>query len=70
MPAGYSADADRLELLKHKSLHASRSWEPADWLHDHRALDRIRDSWRDLRTLNAWLADNVGATAKEPRTRR
>jgi uncharacterized protein (TIGR02453 family) len=70
VPAGYSADADRLELLKHKSLHASRSWEPADWLHDHRALDRIRDTWRDLRTLNAWLADNVGATAKESRTRR
>ena len=69
VPAGHDADAPRLHLLKHKSLHASRHWDPADWLHDRRALDRIRDSWRDVRTLNAWLADNVGATAKEPRRR-
>ena len=34
VPAGYAADAERLELLRHKSLHASRSWEPAEWLHD------------------------------------
>jgi len=70
VPAGYAADDPRLELLKHKSLHGSRRWEPADWLHDRRALERVRDSWRELRTLNSWLADNVGATTKEPRPRR
>jgi uncharacterized protein (TIGR02453 family) len=70
VPAGYPADAERLELLKHKSLHATRSWEPADWLHQRRALDEVRAAWRDLRTLNTWLADNVGATTKEPRPRR
>jgi uncharacterized protein (TIGR02453 family) len=70
VPAGYPADADRVELLKHKSLHASRDWEPADWLHGRRALDEVRDAWRELRTLNTWLADNVGATTKEPRPRR
>ena len=41
--AGYPADAERLELLKHKSLHATRSWEPTDWLHERRALDEVRD---------------------------
>jgi len=70
VPAGHAPDAPRLELLKHKSLHASRSWEPADWLHQRGALDEVRTAWQDLRTLNAWLADNVGATAKEPRARR
>jgi uncharacterized protein (TIGR02453 family) len=65
VPAGYSADAPRLDLLKHKSLHGTRRWEPAEWLHDRRALERVRDSWRELRTLNAWLSDNVGASAKE-----
>ena len=70
VPAGHSPDAERLELLKHKSLHASRGWEPADWLHTRRALDEVRSSWADLRTLNTWLADNVGATSKEPRARR
>jgi uncharacterized protein (TIGR02453 family) len=67
VPAGYDAGAPRLELLKHKSLHGTRRWEPADWLHDRRALDRVRNSWRELRTLNTWLADNVGTTSKEPR---
>ena len=70
VPAGYSADADRLELLKHKSLAAGRSWEPTDWLHERRALDEVRTAWRDLTALNTWLADNVGATTKEPRARR
>jgi uncharacterized protein (TIGR02453 family) len=69
VPAGYSADDPRLELLKHKALHATQRWDPADWLHDRRALDRVRDGWRELRALNAWLADNVGATTKEPRRR-
>jgi uncharacterized protein (TIGR02453 family) len=67
VPAGYSADDERIELLKHKALHATRSWTPEDWLHTPEVLDRVRTSWRDLATLNAWLADNVGATTKEPR---
>jgi uncharacterized protein (TIGR02453 family) len=69
VPTGYAADAPRLDLLKHKSLHASRGWEPADWLHTRRALDEVRDAWRELTALNVWLDDNVGATAKEVRRR-
>jgi uncharacterized protein (TIGR02453 family) len=69
VPAGYDADSPRLELLKHKALHASRNWEPAEWLHSRRALDEVRAAWREFRALNAWLSDNVGATAKEPRRR-
>jgi uncharacterized protein (TIGR02453 family) len=69
VPAGYPADSPRVELLKHKSLHASRQWEPADWLQERRALEEVRTAWRELTDLNTWLADNVGATAKEPRRR-
>ncbi len=69
IPAGYSADDDRVELLKHKSLHAGRTWEPAEWLHTKQALEEVRDAWREMTTLNVWLADNVGATSKEPRRR-
>ena len=69
VPAGHAPDAPRLHLLRHKSLHAAHRWEPADWLHDRRALDRVRTAWQDLRGLNAWLGDNVGATTKEPRGR-
>jgi uncharacterized protein (TIGR02453 family) len=67
LPAGYSVDPERADLLRHKSLHASKNWEPADWLHQRAALDRVREAWRELEALNAWLADNVGATTKEPR---
>jgi uncharacterized protein (TIGR02453 family) len=70
VPTGHAADSPRLELLKHKALHASRSWEPTDWLDSRRALDEVRGAWRDLTTLNAWLDDNVGATTREPRARR
>jgi uncharacterized protein (TIGR02453 family) len=69
VPTGYDAGAPRLDLLKHKALHAIRSWEPTEWLHTRRALEKVRDAWRDLTALNAWLDDNVGATAKEPRRR-
>jgi uncharacterized protein (TIGR02453 family) len=69
VPAGYSADDDRVELLRHKSLHAGRSWEPAEWLHTRQALDEVRTAWREFGPLNVWLADNVGATTKETRRR-
>ncbi|MGY1718861.1 MULTISPECIES: DUF2461 domain-containing protein [unclassified Blastococcus] len=70
VPAGYSAADPRIELLRHKALHATRRWTPEDWLHTREAVDRVRAAWRDLGRLNAWLADNVGATTKEPRPRR
>jgi uncharacterized protein (TIGR02453 family) len=69
VPAGYSVDDDRVELLKHKALHAARTWEPAEWLHTRRALEEVRSAWREMTTLNTWLSDNVGATSKEPRRR-
>jgi len=69
VPAGYSADDDRVELLKHKALHAARTWEPDEWLHTRQALEKVRSAWREMATMNTWLADNVGATAKEPRRR-
>ena len=69
-PRGHPADHPRLELLRHKSLHASRSWEPADWLQTRAALDRVRDAWRQCVGLNQWLADNVGATTAPPDRRR
>lgn len=70
LPAGFPSDVQRPGLLRHRSLYAARRCEPADWLHTRGTLDRVRDSWQALMELNAWLADNVGATTKEPRPRR
>jgi uncharacterized protein (TIGR02453 family) len=61
-PRGYPADHPRLSLLKHRSLVASRHWEPAPWLHTRAAFTRIRDSWRAIVPLNEWLGTNVGAS--------
>ncbi|MGY1917244.1 DUF2461 domain-containing protein [Blastococcus sp. SYSU DS0973] len=70
VPAGYSSHDERVDLLKHKALHATRRWTPVDWLHTRQALHRVQQSWRELETLNAWLAHNVGATTKKPRPHR
>ncbi|MGY1723636.1 DUF2461 domain-containing protein [Blastococcus sp. SYSU DS0533] len=69
VPAGHAADDPRIDLLRHKTLHATRRWAPEDWLHSREALPPVRDAWRALGPLNAWFADNVGATTKEPRRR-
>jgi uncharacterized protein (TIGR02453 family) len=69
-PKGFVVGDDvRADLLLHKSVHAYRHWEPADWLHEPAALDRVRTAWRDFVPLNRWLADNVGVTTKEVRRR-
>ncbi|MGY1712439.1 DUF2461 domain-containing protein [Geodermatophilus sp. SYSU D00758] len=70
VPAGFAPESPRADLLRHRALHASRRWEPAAWLHTRESLERVRDAWRALTALNDWLADNVGATTKEPRPRR
>jgi uncharacterized protein (TIGR02453 family) len=67
VPSGYAADHPRVDLLRHKSLNAGRQWEPGDWLHERRALVEVRTAWREFEELNRWLADNVGATSKQPR---
>ena len=69
-PRGHPADHPRIDLLRHKSLYAGRGWEPAEWLHRREALDRVRDSWRQVTDLNWWLSDNVGATTAPPDRRR
>jgi len=69
-PPGFHVDDElRADLLMHKSVHAYRAWEPAEWLHERAALDRVRTAWRDFVPLNRWLAENVGVTTKEIRRR-
>lgn len=61
-PRGVSADHPRLDLLRHRTLYAVRRWEPDDVLHERACLDRVRDHWRQVRELNRWCADHIGAT--------
>lgn len=61
-PRGFAADHPRLDLLRHRTLYAFRSWEPDDVLYTRECLDRVRNCWSQLREFNQWLADHVGTT--------
>jgi uncharacterized protein (TIGR02453 family) len=63
-PKGYDAEHPRIDLLKHKSLYAARTWEPGDYLHERKCFDRVRKAWRDLRPLNEWARDHVGVSVR------
>jgi uncharacterized protein (TIGR02453 family) len=66
-PRGFPADHPRLDLLRHRTLYAARSWEPDEALHERECLERVRASWRAVRELNQWCADHIGVTEKKRR---
>ncbi|TDC89645.1 DUF2461 domain-containing protein [Saccharopolyspora aridisoli] len=66
-PRGFAPDHPRLDLLRHKTLYAARSWEPDDVLHERGCLQRVRESWEAVRELNQWCADHIGVTEKKRR---
>ncbi|GAB2762660.1 DUF2461 domain-containing protein [Salinifilum aidingensis] len=66
-PRGVPADHPRSELLRHRTLHAWWAWEPDDALHSRSCLERVRNSWEQLRPLNDWCAAHVGVTERRRR---
>lgn len=66
-PRGVSPDHPRLDLLRHKSLTASREYGVPDWLDSVEVRDRIRADWRTLAPLMTWLSGNVGSTTQPDR---
>ena len=59
-PRGIDPDHPRLDLLRHRSLHVSRSWEPAAWMGTAGAAQAIGRAWESMRPAMDWLADAVG----------
>jgi uncharacterized protein (TIGR02453 family) len=60
-PRGVAADHPRLELLRHRSLTASRDWPAGPLLHDRQALSLVRQAWVQLIPLCDWLCHHVGS---------
>ncbi len=60
-PRGVPEDHPRLDLLRHRSLTASRDWTPGPPLHTRQALDLVRQTWQQLVPLCDWLTEHVGA---------
>jgi uncharacterized protein (DUF2461 family) len=59
-PRGIPPDHPNVELLRHRSLVASRDLGRGDWLHGREAVARVRDGWQALSPLVDWFAREVG----------
>jgi uncharacterized protein (TIGR02453 family) len=59
-PRGYAADHPRIDLLRCRSLMVTRRFGAPDWLASPRALDEVRETWRAVTPLNAWVTAHVG----------
>jgi len=56
VPPPYPADHPRGHLLRYKRLIYSKRWEIGPWIATAEAEERVAETWRDGRDLNAWLA--------------
>jgi uncharacterized protein (TIGR02453 family) len=68
-PRGYPRDHARIDLLRHKSVAAMRTFAPARWLATGAAAERIVGVWRAARPMNEWLNDHVGPSTEPPHER-
>ena len=58
-PRGYDVQLiaePRIDLLRHKSLHAGKSYGFDKVIHTPALLDEVRADWKSLRPLIEWLA--------------
>ena len=60
VPSGYPKDHPRAELLRHKSLYATREFGCPEWLQTPRAKTELVKAWRAMRPLIDWLDKHVG----------
>ncbi|MBB5963120.1 DUF2461 domain-containing protein [Planomonospora venezuelensis] len=60
-PRGVPEDHPRLDLLRHRSLHAGRRFDPEPWVHTPEVAARVRVIWRDLAPLVEWLTAHLPA---------
>ncbi|HWD79469.1 MAG TPA: DUF2461 family protein [Kribbella sp.] len=58
-PRGYAADHPRADLLRHRSLIASRSLGCDNWIHTGAAADRVLAAFEELRPMSRWLVRAV-----------
>jgi uncharacterized protein (TIGR02453 family) len=60
VPAGFEKDHPRVDLLRHKTLVASKELGFPDWLASARTRAEITKLWRALAPLTTWLHTHVG----------
>jgi uncharacterized protein (TIGR02453 family) len=60
VPSGYAKDHPRADLLRQRSLTASRDFGAPAWLSTKRAKTQVVSAWRSLAPLTSWLDTHVG----------
>ncbi len=63
-PRGYRPDHPRIELLRHRSLTAGRTYGFDPDLYGDGLVDLLRSDWRLLRPLVQWLAARLAGTGE------
>jgi len=63
MPRGVPADHPRADLMRHRSLTASRDWPTESVTGTRDAFCLIEQTWRQLVPLCDWLGEHVGPGA-------
>ncbi len=68
VPRGFDRDHARARVLRLRAVAAGRRLRAAKGrgISRDRALEHVRDTWKRLGPLNAWLDRNVGAPESEP----
>ncbi|WP_432893458.1 DUF2461 family protein [Kribbella sp. CA-245084] len=56
---GHPTDHPRADLLRHRSLIATRPLGCDDWIHTSAAADQVLAAFHQLRPLSRWLVKNV-----------
>ncbi|MEZ5185097.1 MAG: DUF2461 domain-containing protein [Candidatus Nanopelagicales bacterium] len=59
-PRGVAEDNPDLDLLRHRTLHATRTWEPESWMETRRLQTTVHKSFDKLRPMISTLAGIVG----------
>jgi uncharacterized protein (TIGR02453 family) len=59
-PRGYDAAHPRIELLRHKSLHATKMYGFEPVIHTAELRDEVAKDWRAGAPLIGWLLDHAG----------
>jgi len=59
-PRGVDPENPDLDLLRHRTLHATRSWEPAAWMETQELVSTVQVSFEAIRPMIETLAEMVG----------
>jgi uncharacterized protein (DUF2461 family) len=63
---GQPADHPRADLLRHRSVIASRPLGCDEWIHTPAAADRVLTAFTQLRPLSRWLVKNASQSPQPP----